>query len=85
MKKTLAIYIVFIMMGAILFGACQNEPMSRERLGKDDGIEVEFLFEKDGVKVYRFYDGGHDHYFTTRGETISTQVAGKTKYSENIN
>ena len=85
MKKTLAIYIVLIGLGAMLFGACTNEPMSKERLGKDDGFEVEYLFEKDGVKVYRFYDNGHTHYFTTGGETISTQTAGKQTYSENIN
>jgi hypothetical protein len=84
MKKTLAIYIAFIMVGAILFGACINEPMSTERLGKDDGFEVEYLFEKDGVKMYRFWAYGHYHYFTTKGETISTQTAGKTTYSENI-
>lgn len=85
MKKRLAIYIVVITLGAILFGACNNEPMTTERLGKGDGIQVEYLFEKDGVKVYRFYDGGREHYFTTRGETISTQTSGKTNYSENIN
>ena len=85
MKKTLAIYIVLIGLGAMLFGACSNDPMSKERLGKDDVFEVEYLFEKDGVKVYRFEDGGRYHYFTTKGETISTQTAGKTTYSENIN
>jgi hypothetical protein len=58
--------------------------MSTERLGKGDGFEVEYLFDKDGVKVYRFWDNGHYHYFTTKGETISTQTAGKTTYSENI-
>jgi hypothetical protein len=84
MKKTLAIYIAFIMVGAMLFGACSNDPMSKERLGKDDGFEVEFLFEKDGVKVYRFYDVGRYHYFTTKGETISVQTEGKTEYRENI-
>jgi len=85
MKKTLAIYIVLIGLGAMLFGACSNDPMSKERLGKDDGFEVEYLFEKDGIKVYRFYDNGRTHYFTTGGETISTQTAGKQTYSENIN
>jgi len=85
MKKTLAIYIVLIGLGAILFGACINEPMSTERLGKGDGFEVEYLFEKDGIKVYRFIDNGRYHYFTTGGETISTQTSGKQTYSENIN
>jgi hypothetical protein len=85
MKKTLAIYIVLIGLGAMLFGACSNDPMSKERLGKDDGFEVEFLFEKDGVKVYRFFDVGRYHYFTTGGETISVKTEGKTTYSENVN
>jgi hypothetical protein len=85
MKKTLAIYIAFIMVGAIIFGACTNEPISKERIGKDDGFEVEYLFDKDGVKVYRFFDVGRYHYFTTKGETISVQTEGKTEYRENIN
>jgi hypothetical protein len=85
MKKTIVTCIVTITLGAILFGACNNEPMSKEQLGKNDGFEVEYLFEKDGIKVYRFWDGGHYHYFTSKGETISTQTAGKTTYSENIN
>jgi hypothetical protein len=58
--------------------------MSKERLGKDDVFEVEYLFEKDGVKVYRFEDGGRYHYFTTKGETISVQTEGKNEYKENI-
>jgi hypothetical protein len=85
MKKTIVTCIVTITLGAILFGACTNEPMSKEQLGKNDGFEVEYLFEKDGVKVYRFWDSGHYHYFTSKGETISTQTTGKTTYSENIN
>jgi hypothetical protein len=84
MKRILTFYTIIIVLGAILFGACINEPMSTERLGKGDGFEVEYLFDKDGVKVYRFYDNGHYHYFTTKGETISTQTAGKTTYNENI-
>ena len=84
MKKIITLYTTIITLGAIIFGACQIEPMSKERLGKDDGFEVEYLFEKDGVKVYRFYDNGHAHYFTTGGETISVQTEGKNEYKENI-
>ena len=47
--------------------------------------DVELLFEKDGIKMYRFYDQGHYHYFSSNGETIGTQISGKTSYSENIN
>jgi len=88
MKKIIAIYITFIVLGAMLFGACSNDPMSKERLGKDDVFEVEYLFEKDGVKMYRFEDEGRYHYFTSMGETISTQQnsSGKTTnyHEENI-
>ncbi len=84
MKKILAIYIIFIALGVIIFGACTNEPISSERVGKDSEIKVDYLFEKDGVKVYRFIDGGRVHYFTTNGETISTQTEGKQSYQENI-
>ena len=76
-----------LLLGVILLGlvGCTNEPMSKERIGKDDGFEVEYLFEKDGIKVYRFWGAGHYHYFTTGGLTISTQTAGKQNYEENIN
>ena len=33
--------------------------------------EVSYLFEHDGVKVYRFLDLGNYVYFTTRGDVTS--------------
>ena len=86
MKGILTFYTIIIVLGAMIFGACSNGPMSTERLGKDDGFAVEYLFEKDGVKVYRFYDNGYAHYFTTQGETISVHRVNKnTIHKENIN
>ena len=63
---------------------CFNEPQSIELAGKDNKFEVEYLFEKDGIKMYRFMDGRHYHYFTSNGQTISTQTSGKTTYEEII-
>lgn len=34
-------------------------------------IPIELLFEKDGCKVYRFEDGGRDHYYTTCEGSVS--------------
>jgi len=65
----------------VLFTACEKQAQSSAIKGNN--IEVEFLFEQDSVKVYRFYDGSY-HYFTTRGETMSTKSAGKISYQENI-
>ncbi len=77
MKKILSVLLI-----AVLLSGCYNEPQSSTLEGK--GFQVEFLFEKDGVKVYRFRDGGRAHYFTTLGETITTQHVGKTDFDENI-
>jgi hypothetical protein len=75
--------IIIALIAVMVITGCYNDPQSSTLEGH--GFQVEFLFEKDGVKVYRFRDGGRTHYFTTLGETISTQSAGKSHYEENIN
>ena len=77
MKKILG-----LLLAGVLLTGCYKDPQSSTTEG--NGFQVEFLFEKDGIKVYRFSDGGRHHYFTTTGETINTQHAGKSKYEENI-
>ena len=78
MKKLIVTLGVFL-----LFTSCVHEAQSKSHEGID--FEVEFLFEKDGVKMYRFYDNGRFHYYTNKGETVSTQDAGKNNtYEENI-
>ena len=71
------------LVAALLLTSCINEPMSVEHTGKNDEFSVEYLFEKDGIKVYRFYDGRY-HYFTTGGTTMSTYTSGKQTYTEEI-
>jgi hypothetical protein len=78
MKKILLIAIV-----ALGLGSCMSEGITRESTNNDD-FKVTYLFEKDGIKVYRFEDGISYHYFTTRGETITTQKSGKSYKQENI-
>jgi hypothetical protein len=77
MKKILG-----LLLAGVLLTGCYKESQSSTTEGK--GFQVEFLFEKDGIKVYRFFDGGRQHYFTTTGETISPQRSGKNNYDENI-
>jgi hypothetical protein len=78
MKKTILALVIIIGLSS-----CYKEPQTAENIG--NGFKVEFLFEKDGIKVYRFFDGGDCHYFTSKGETMSTQQYGKTSRQENIN
>jgi hypothetical protein len=72
------------LVAALLLTSCINDPISKEQLGKDDGFEVEYLFEKDGIKIYRFLDNGRYHYFTTGGTTMSTYQSNKQTYTEDI-
>ena len=61
---------LFIIPIIILFISCVEEPKSTERNGN---FKIEFLFEKDGCKMYRFQDGGRYIYWTN--------CEGKTQYN----
>lgn len=73
--------IVFLIAIGFLLTSCYKDAISTDTKGD---FKVEFLFEKDGIKMYRFRDGGRYHYFTDRGETISTQYNNKSTREENI-
>lgn len=80
--------ILFTIFTVITLSSCVKDAQHTEP--KSNGFEVEFLFEHNGVKMYRFYDGGHYHYFTSKGQTISTKTvhlgkAGNNSHEENIN
>ena len=78
MKKTLSLLVI----GLLLVSCEKATPGSKT---PSELHQTTVLFEKDGIKVYRFFDKGHYHYFTSKGETISNQTNGKTSYQENIN
>jgi hypothetical protein len=78
MKPLLILLILFLLSG------CVKEGTDVKVSGAKDDFEVKLLFEQDGLKVYRFWDGGYYHYFTSQGETISMRHYGKTLRSENI-
>jgi hypothetical protein len=82
MKKIIGLLLV-----SISLVSCYGDGIEKTKTNNDD-YEVAYLFEKDGVKVYRFYDGFKYHYFTSGGETITTQTSGSSKnenrYEENI-
>jgi hypothetical protein len=63
----------------LLLSSCMGEGIERTRTNNDE-FDVTYLFEKDGIKVYRFSDGMREHYFTTGGQTISTHHSGKHNY-----
>jgi hypothetical protein len=49
-----------------------GRPLSTSPSDNNQTYKVDFLFEHNGCKVYRFYDEGHYVYFTNcNGETIA--------------
>jgi hypothetical protein len=68
-------YITLFLIG-LVFTSCVKEA---ERSEKKGNYQVEFLFEKDGCKVYRFYDNRYIYYTDCDGgsSTITYHREGK--------
>jgi hypothetical protein len=74
--------ILIILAAVVTLQSCKKDPQSVHHVG--NGFQVEFLFEHNGIKMYRFSDNGNAHYFTSQGETIIRQHKGKHHYDEHI-
>ena len=60
---------LFLFFALLLLSSCKKDAQEVFSTTNSE-IRVDFLFEVDGIKVYRFYDNGHLIYFTNRtGET----------------
>lgn len=82
MKKI--IYTALTLTLTTLAGCYTQEPLAKQTPRNNKTYEIEYLFEHDGCKVYRFEDRGRDVYFTNcAGEVIgltdSTQIRNPTK------
>lgn len=83
MKKLTILTSLLIAVVAIA-GGCANDPIERTQTNNAQ-IPVDFLFEKDGCKVYRFNDAGRYIYYTScKGNTTEkhTRSNGKTTTEE---
>lgn len=85
MKKlkiiTKSIIILCAVMAAVLLPSCQGE--AKETVQEGD-FKIDFLFEKDGCKIYRFNDAGRYIYWTNcQGNMQSNfnQQSGKSHYT----
>lgn len=85
MKTKLLKRLTFLLLTDIIFISACVKPAQTCEQTTNNKITVDFLFEKDGCKVYRFIDGGYAIYYTTctgnveynipqRGNTIKKQT-----------
>ncbi len=61
--------------------SCREEAIKTETTDVN-GIKLELLFEKDGCKVYRFYDGRYIYWSDCSGRTEYNYRSGKTDYKQ---
>lgn len=69
MKKAL-----LIILAAGLLGCVKSGKVMRPNAGNSN-YRPTFLFEVDGVRVYRFYDGGQHVYFTNSTGRVSYTIS----------
>ena len=77
MKK---IFYLFSGLATLFFASCwSNKPISKESPMNNKTYEVEYLFEHDGCKVYRFMDMGEYVYFTNCSGKVTSLKNDSTK------
>ncbi len=78
-------FFCFLLVSLIL-SSCAKDGLKNENTNNPN-FEVTFCFEHEGIRVYRFYDDGRYHWFTSIGECINTHTCiintGKTTYIKN--
>jgi hypothetical protein len=77
MKKI--IFSIIILIG---ISSCKEDAIQTQNVGT--GIELEFLFEKDGCKVYRFFDGHYIYWSSCPGKMSYEYQQGKVTSSQQI-
>lgn len=55
----------------LAFAGCDGPAIKTETIS---GYQVEYLFEVDGCKMYRFSNGGTNHYFMTSPGVVTTTI-----------
>lgn len=62
----------FLLLAVMAAGCITSQPIQTQEPKNNQTYEVDYLFEHEGCKVYRFYDLGHYVYFTNcNGEAIN--------------
>lgn len=63
---------IILMVAALTLGSCSQIPISSSEPINNKSYMVDYLFDHDGCRVYRFYDKGKHVYFVNCKESFST-------------
>ena len=70
--KTLIKTSVLIILFISLLSCSIQQPISSMQPDNNESYQVEYLFEHDGCKVYRFLDSGNYVYFTNCNSDVTS-------------
>ncbi len=74
------------MLSLSLTGCIVQQPISREPAKNNTDYKVDYLFEHDGCKVYRFWDRNYFVYFTNcNGQAIARTDSTVVRNSTSVN
>ena len=77
--KTYKKYFLLLVMIMLLGGCDIHKPLSTGAAQNNETYVVEYLFEHDGCKVYRFRDDGNYVYFTNCSGKVTSMENDSTK------
>ncbi len=75
------IYAVLLFSSTISLVSCfTSVPLKRGKSDNNETYRVQYLFEHDGCKVYRFYDMGNYVYFTNCQGNVTSITNDSTEH-----
>lgn len=72
-----------LLLAALLLTACQKDAQET-KTSSNPAYKVKFLFEHDGIRVYRFNDRMKTLYFASKGNIQWSQSNGKSTEYLNV-
>ena len=72
MKALLLSILLLIIAGVTISCDTKKIPISRQIPQNNETYRVDYLFEYEGCKVYRFYDNGNYVYFTNCAGSVTS-------------
>lgn len=70
------------MLACLVLLGCQGRPIASTQTANPE-YAIDFLFEHEGCRIYRFFDG-HYVYFTNCGGTTSQYKSGKVTVQQQM-
>lgn len=71
--KTCKLKLLLLLTSALILASCMaGRPLANTEADNNTSYNVQYLFEHDGCKVYRFYDRGNCVYFTNCNGSVTS-------------